>query len=491
MNTSMRRINSGSTLVLWCLASAISPAFSNASQHDLTADEILQRVAATYASCGTYHDFGLVKRVVTRGDGSHTSEEPFSITFVRPDDLRFEYGKQAYSGKTERHIVSRIGNAIYSWRDGGDVMEPKSLSKALSAVTVSGHAEAPLALLMPHEVHRPKLTDLEDAERLADTELEKIGCFVVRGRYGFFDLPVTVWVDRQTFLLRRVFSQRQDSHYGVETITTFAPVIDGQITEDMIRAFIPHQTDNESMGVPRPLPPSALRLDLERMTLNDIPLQEHLRAIRGQNTESPDILRQLMDGFDDAFSPLLGPHRRTHSISPGIYQSYPGTGIAVGSRVSGALSSDSADFTLELSVGLNAKSGRGDGTFRGVISGSLTANSSLDQLLELLGEPTRWCASCVGSRGIQCFGPQDLKKWDEPVSEDGAIRSFLKVYPGVCEPAYVSQVHYLGIHQYELDLEIDLDEHRTLTAIVVCGQMPDPLSLPKRQVAVENPMEDH
>ena len=235
--------------------------------------------------------------------------------------------------------------------------------------------------------------------------------------------------------------------------------------------------DRESFGEARPVPPSALRLDLERMTLNDIPLQEHLRTVRGPKGEGDEILGQLMDGFDDAFSPLLGPSTRERRPGTGSYPgsetcSYPGTGILAVSTWSSALSSDSADFTVKLYVSLSTETNY-RGAFRGVISGALTANSSLDQVLELLSEPTRWCASPTGSRGGKCFNRQNLLRSDEPVSEQGAIRSYLRLHRGRYETAYVSELHYLRVHQTELDLEIELDEDRTLRAIKVGGHFED------------------
>src|SRR5437879_6027503 len=58
------------------------------STDDLTAQEILEKMAATYATCKSYRDSGVVTNFFTR---DHIDVKPFRTAFVRPDQFRFEY----------------------------------------------------------------------------------------------------------------------------------------------------------------------------------------------------------------------------------------------------------------------------------------------------------------------------------------------------------------------------------------------------------------
>src|SRR5262245_15541791 len=54
----------------------------------LTAQQILEKMATTYATCKSYRDSGLVTNFFNR---DHVEVRPFRSAFVRPDQFRFEY----------------------------------------------------------------------------------------------------------------------------------------------------------------------------------------------------------------------------------------------------------------------------------------------------------------------------------------------------------------------------------------------------------------
>ena len=59
---------------------------------DLTAQDMLDRMATAYAGCKSYIDSGVVETVFDVPDGKQQTEvKPFTTAFVRPDQFRFEF----------------------------------------------------------------------------------------------------------------------------------------------------------------------------------------------------------------------------------------------------------------------------------------------------------------------------------------------------------------------------------------------------------------
>jgi hypothetical protein len=68
--------------------------------------------------------------------------------------------------------------------------------------------------------------------------IDGVNCFRIQG-----DLtgdPFTVWIETKTFLIRRIETQHTFPNFRTETVTTYNPVFNGVVTEDML-AFNPPQ----------------------------------------------------------------------------------------------------------------------------------------------------------------------------------------------------------------------------------------------------------
>ncbi|MDQ3812443.1 MAG: hypothetical protein M3347_00670, partial [Armatimonadota bacterium] len=64
------------------LVAVIAGAFAiSRARRGLTAEQILQRVAQTYADCKTYRDSGVVKHVLVTSKGNYPEEGTFSTAF--------------------------------------------------------------------------------------------------------------------------------------------------------------------------------------------------------------------------------------------------------------------------------------------------------------------------------------------------------------------------------------------------------------------------
>ncbi|HEX2223936.1 MAG TPA: hypothetical protein VHN15_07000 [Thermoanaerobaculia bacterium] len=209
-------------------------------EKDLTAAQILKSMAQAYADCQSYSDSGVVKTVFFKGQYTWTDEKPFTTAFVRPDRFRFEYQevKKADLPK-ERYIVWRDGDVVRSWSDfERGVRKQPSLGMAVAGATgVSGaSAHTVSTLILPEEIGGRRLTDITEARRIEDAREGSTDCFRIQGRYA--DSPVTVWVDKQTFLVRRIDLSRADKDLRTERTTTYEPVINGEVTQEML-AFDP------------------------------------------------------------------------------------------------------------------------------------------------------------------------------------------------------------------------------------------------------------
>jgi hypothetical protein len=208
-------------------------------RESLSAKQILDRMGATYARCRTYRDAGVVTTVYTEITGKRTVEKPFTMVYVRPDRFRFEYTERKDDGRAYRYLVWRRGKDVRSWWDvTPGVTKLESLGMALSAATgvSGGSAHRIPALLFADEVGGRRLADITEAGRVEDAALGPVECIRIQGRYA--DRPVTLWLEKATFLIRRIELKREFDTFFVEETTTYEPVVDGEVTEAML-AFDP------------------------------------------------------------------------------------------------------------------------------------------------------------------------------------------------------------------------------------------------------------
>jgi outer membrane lipoprotein-sorting protein len=94
-------------------------------------------------------------------------------------------------------------------------------------------------LLLPEEVKGRKLTDLTEGKRIDDAKLGNVDCFRVQGKYTAN--PITLWIDKTTFLVRRIDTENKFEDFRTEVSTTYNPVIGGAITDKMLE-FDPPQS---------------------------------------------------------------------------------------------------------------------------------------------------------------------------------------------------------------------------------------------------------
>ena len=74
---------------------------------------------------------------------------------------------------------------------------------------------------------------LTEAKLAEDGESDKVDCFRVEGKLG--SNPITLWIDKKSYLLRRIDEQAQFDNFRTEQTTTYDPIINEQITDKMLK----------------------------------------------------------------------------------------------------------------------------------------------------------------------------------------------------------------------------------------------------------------
>jgi len=227
-------------LVLGWIVVVPQPARGQQARPDsLDAHQVLARVAATYASCRSYSDSGVVTDRYA-GLLGHTTRKPFRTAFVRPDRFRFQFTEtKGLAGGDVVYIVWRNGADVRTWWDvRPGIAKAPSLGEALGGATgVSGSsAHAIPNLLLPQEVGGRCLTGVTQARLLDDAAVGSSACYRIGGTYG--DEPITLWIEKSSYLVRRIDRTMEIPQGSVDSTTTYEPDLDGEVTEAML-AFDP------------------------------------------------------------------------------------------------------------------------------------------------------------------------------------------------------------------------------------------------------------
>ena len=200
--------------------------------------QILKCMATVYATCTSYCDTGLVSTRFIEDKGTRTIEKPFTTAFVRPDRFRFEYQDGSHQA-----IVWREGETVrveWPWTGIAELppqlIKPESLELALAGATgvSGGSAHTIPALLLPEEVGGRRLTDMTEVKQIEDTlsEEEGVECCQIAGKYAGH--PIVLWIEKATFCLRRMETQHPFEHFRTETTTSYIPLMNGDIDDELL-----------------------------------------------------------------------------------------------------------------------------------------------------------------------------------------------------------------------------------------------------------------
>ncbi|MDA1160316.1 MAG: SUMF1/EgtB/PvdO family nonheme iron enzyme [Planctomycetota bacterium] len=206
---------------------------SKALPDDVKVQQILDRMAKVYAECKSYRDSGVIKSVFHKKTASpeFTVEHSFTTAFERPDRFRFEI-KDQYDDEL---LISLDGEEVQtSWDIEPGFPKPESLELAMAqAVGFTGGDVGRIpAMLMPKQLDGWVDLNLIDPIQIEDGKLQNVECF--RLQYNFRDEQITLWIDKQSHLVRRIDEWLKSDDVSIERTTTYDPTIDGKITDEML-----------------------------------------------------------------------------------------------------------------------------------------------------------------------------------------------------------------------------------------------------------------
>lgn len=205
---------------------------------DPAARQIITQTINAYAECKTYRDSGTVTSLFVMDNGkNNTTERPFKTAFVRPGRFRFEF-TNGQGDPQRRYIIWSQGMDVRTWWDVKPGIEkPESLAMAISGANgVSGGSALTIpGLLMPNEVSSGIFAYIKIFRGLTladEATLGTVECFRIEAMYG--QRPTTVWIDKKTYLVRRIDDQVQIPNGRVETTTTYDPAFDEAIADNLL-----------------------------------------------------------------------------------------------------------------------------------------------------------------------------------------------------------------------------------------------------------------
>ncbi len=248
--------------VIGTLLVALAPAAPLAAQEPpagaaeaaLTPVQILLRMEKAYRGFASYKDTGTVETTILTEGGRAGSDRPFATAFVRPDRCRFRVTDTGLGERSSSYLVWWDGKEVRSWWDAQPgVRHPASLREALAVATgISGGSSLRVpGLLLRVELGAGPL--LVAPERIADAPDRDVPCYRIRGKsqktpytlamgaqqLTVQDEEITFWIDRATYLLRKVEEDRTLDTYRSKSVTLYAPQADVEIPPSELAFDVP------------------------------------------------------------------------------------------------------------------------------------------------------------------------------------------------------------------------------------------------------------
>ena len=216
------------------LFSSLTPA--SAPQAGTSAQEILTKSQATYAALKSYADTGTLDTEFGPPNGVLREHHTFTTLFRTPRHFLFDFVKE---DKADRFVVWADDEAFHTWWQATGAADTYPKGQGGGAFVAGGQPTLNSLMvlspwLFPQADLNGALTEFGDAT-LAGTEpinghacykLSGVGKSVYRQSGHVVNVrKMTVWIDAQTLLVRRVFEDTADDtgSYANRFTTTFEP----------------------------------------------------------------------------------------------------------------------------------------------------------------------------------------------------------------------------------------------------------------------------
>jgi outer membrane lipoprotein-sorting protein len=257
-----------------------------------SAEQVLLRMAEVYATTSSYQDVGSVvvlkdsktlkgqELVETLVASSFDSDDrvSFNFSFRRPEHIRFEW-KNKLSKVSRQPVVWANATGAYSW--GTVLDEPEasfvfdkesSIKWAIDEETRGSMGVADfLYTMLNGSKENYSFSKMTNAKVIRNESLTGNGCYVILG--NIYNQPFVLWIDSQTYLLRRYRTIIATGSFGDSVASGYMPFTVGEFNhrEIKLNASLPDSLfdfkpelrksdsdisnyEDEKMSVPPPLP---------------------------------------------------------------------------------------------------------------------------------------------------------------------------------------------------------------------------------------------
>lgn len=183
----------------------------------MDAREVLREMVARYTSLTSYSDTGRV--TCLRPETGDENRIAFSTLYKSPSYFRFAFTRpHAYRPLRHlatQHVAGFDGTSGYVTMKGYDGRMtdkfPITLSSAVAHATgiSRGSAHTIGRLLLPEVGGRSLVSSLEPT-RATDVVVDDTPFYIIKTRGARGDLEEELWIEKSSFLLRKLISRRED-----------------------------------------------------------------------------------------------------------------------------------------------------------------------------------------------------------------------------------------------------------------------------------------
>lgn len=226
-----------------CSLLFLSASIASSNSNNPSPQDIINKMIAVYTNCSSYMDEGQVSILFKEKYGNRTAITPFSTAFVRPSEFRFEFKSRRGENEWDNYIISMKGNDIKTfWSIRPDKPSPPNLNSALATaagVSSSSSLNIP-GMMIPDMAGYNRFRLLKQLQLAGEEPLNDKIAYKIEGTDSR-DNKVSLWIDKDTSLLLKVYEVRKINDFETETTTTYKPVVNVIVTDEKL-AFNPTES---------------------------------------------------------------------------------------------------------------------------------------------------------------------------------------------------------------------------------------------------------
>ena len=204
------------------------------------ARDILRLTAKAYRTSTSYVDSGTVRTVYTNASREWTGETSFKTAYVAPYEFRFESTMRDMPNVEANFIAWRDRDGVKTWYNlnpdiGADITSIQDALDTGAGISRDASGMIP-GLIFPGTKLGGDIVRLTSAVRLEDAQVDGFDCFQVQGfRWPNTGRPTTVWIDKDSFLIRQVYEEQEIKGDLSKATWSYKPAINVPVDDKLLR----------------------------------------------------------------------------------------------------------------------------------------------------------------------------------------------------------------------------------------------------------------